>query len=839
MAIVAPLQGHFDGGEVSPLLYGRVDAERYKSSLALCKNWIPTLQGGLPRRPGTEFVGTVKNPGQKTRLIPFEFSTTQAYMLEFGDHYIRFWANYGQVLNGLGTPLEVIAPYAYTDLPKLRFVQSADVIYLVHPNYPPCKLMRFSATTWQLVTITFIDGPYQPINSTQTTLTPATASGTAVTITAGPSQTITGVTFNAGYADITIANHGWTNPFALNVSGVTWTGTPAPSINGAWPASTVTIKDPNTIRLTSTFIAPGPTWAGGGTLVPAPFPMGVTFSLRIQVSTVWGWATATSSNGYQATANVQNVFDGTAATKSWRVGFWYDGNYPGAVAFHEDRLSFSGTPSSPQRIDMSTSSNYENFSPSNLNGTVVDSNACSFSLNASEVNYNQWLSSDEKGLLAGSLSAEWILRPSVNSEAITPTNVNAKRSTKWGSAAVQAVQVGKATLHVQRGSRKLRELVYNFYIDGYNDTDLTELAEHITGSGVTDLVYTAIPYPIVWMLRNDGVLVGATYDRDVQNLRVGWHWHALGGRSDAAGSAPIIESIAVIPSPDGTRHDLWMSVQRYVNGAVTRTIEYLTKIFEDIDLQQYAFHLDCGLTYDAPVAISAITKANPAVITATAHGLTTGNTVRFDGIVGMTNLNGNRYTVTVLTANTFTLTDLHGTVVDSTNFSAYVSGGQVRKLVSTISGLSYLEGETVSIFADGAVQPDQVVSGGQITLVNPAAVVSVGYSYASDGELLRLEAGARNGTALGKSRRTHRVGLMIHRGQGLQVGRNFSSLDTVEFRSQGTDPNGTAPALFSGIESIPMDFENDFDNQICFRVSNPQPCTLLAIMPQMETQDRA
>lgn len=836
---VAPLQGHFDGGEVSPLLYGRVDSERYKSSLALCKNWIPTIQGGLTRRPGTYFIN--KTAGSSARLIPFEFSTTQAYILEFGLGYIRFYADYGQIQSG-GGPYEVTTPY--TDVSRLRYTQSADVLYLVHPDHPPMKLERFGQTNWQLVQISFIDGPYRSINTSQVTATAAATTGSNVNVTLGPQQSVENCADNGvGLIRVTITAHGWETGQPIFIGGVVGTT----EANGDW---IITVVDADNFDLQgSTFVN---AYVSDGTLQPTgtanpavkfdSFAIGTP--LRLEVGGTWGWGYVV---GYATpgvlSVNIQSAFGGTSATKSWSLGLWQQGpvnnNYPSTVAFHEDRLGFSGTPSEPQRIDLSRTADYENFSPSEPDGSVVDSDALDFSLNANDVNLVQWLNSDEKGLLAGSVSAEWVMRPSLSAEALTPTNVSAKRSTKWGSAAINSVQVGKSTLYVQRGGRKLREFMYYFDIDGYRSTDLTELAEHITGSGVIDMTYQSIPISVVWLVRNDGALLGMTYDRDMAQLRVGWHWHFLGGQSDAAGTPPIITSVATIPNPDGTRDDVWMVVQRWINGAAVFSIEYMTKIFEDIDRQENAFFLDCGLTLNNPLSMEAATQANPIVISSTAHGLSNGNTVLIDNVVGMSQLNKNVYTVAAATTDTFELKDSNGNFIDSTTFCPYVSGGKIWKRVTTISGLDHLKGETVAILADGANITPQVVNGsGQITLPSPAAVVSVGYDYNSDGELLRLEAGARNGTSLGKNRRTHRIGAMLHRSQGLSLGRSFTSnLDPVQFPAQET--SGAAPALFSGIVSQTSDFDYDFDNQICFRASGPLPCTILAIMPMLETQDRA
>jgi hypothetical protein len=142
MPKVAPLQSNFNGGEFSPLLYGRVDTDRYGTGLATCLNYKPTIQGGLIRRPGSYYVAEVKDSTKATRLVEFEFSTTQAYIIEFGDQYFRFYRNHGQI----GAPYEIASPYLEADLFDLRFTQSADVLYITHPDYEPRKLSRTGHT---------------------------------------------------------------------------------------------------------------------------------------------------------------------------------------------------------------------------------------------------------------------------------------------------------------------------------------------------------------------------------------------------------------------------------------------------------------------------------------------------------------------------------------------------------------------------------------------------------------------------------------------------------------------------------------------------------------------
>lgn len=156
-------QTSFAGGEVSPRLYGRTDIAKYASAAEKIENFIPRPEGGLMRRHGTRYGGNVKTAGKLTRVVPFIFSTVQAYIIEFGDTYIRFWKDYGQIVSG--PPVELVSPYLEADLPNLAFAQSADTLFIVHPNYPPATLTRTSHTTWFLNVTVFANGPFASENT--------------------------------------------------------------------------------------------------------------------------------------------------------------------------------------------------------------------------------------------------------------------------------------------------------------------------------------------------------------------------------------------------------------------------------------------------------------------------------------------------------------------------------------------------------------------------------------------------------------------------------------------------------------------------------------------------
>lgn len=683
------VQHSFNAGEWSPLTYGRVDNARYKDALATCLNYVPTAQGGLTRRPGTKYVANVKNSADAVRLIAFEFSITQAYVLEFGPLYVRFYTNDAQLLN-LGVPYEVATPYTAADLQDLSFVQSADILYIAHKNYAPRKLQRLSATNWTLNTINLLDGPYATPNVTTTTLTSSVAGPGAATVTA---SSIVGINGGVGFTSNDVGR---------------------------------------SIRLKS-----GGTW-GYGKIT------GFTDTTHVTVN----WTSAV----------------GVAATATWRLGLWFGAegssataNYPACTVFNQDRLVFAASPTNPNRIDASNTSDYENFAPTQLDGTVVDSNALGFSLNSTKVNAINWMVSDEWGLLAGTANAEWVIAASTQQNAVIPTNVTAKPTTSYGSNSVPPVRIGKSTLFVQRTKRKVREMTYQFTISTFQAPDISLAAEHLTKSGIKQMVAQLAPHPVVWLVRNDGVLVGIAYDKDADTIA--WHQHQFGGYSDAAQTLPpVVESVASIPAQSMDRDQVWVAVKRYINGATVRTVELMQKYWEDGDAVADCFFVDCGATY---------------------------------------------------------------------------SGAST----TTISGLTWLKGQTVSVLADGSVHPTCVVdSSGAIALQRSVTKAQIGLGYNSTGKTMRIEAGGADGTAQGKLKRIHRAIFRFFQSIGLNVQSTGGNSFPEPFRSSA-DSMDAPVALFTGDKRWAWEGSYEVEGQVSWTQSDPLPSNVLMVVAQLETQD--
>ena len=181
MARVHPFQTNFTAGELTPKLAGQVDFKKYNNGVEIMENMTVFTQGGASRRYGTRFVKEVKDSSKITRLIPFEFNIEQSYVLEFGDQYIRFYKDNGQITSS-GSAYEIATPFTESMLYEIQFTQSADVMYIVHETLKPRKLSRTGHTSWTLTEVEFQNGPYLDTNESSITFaSSATGVGTGRT----------------------------------------------------------------------------------------------------------------------------------------------------------------------------------------------------------------------------------------------------------------------------------------------------------------------------------------------------------------------------------------------------------------------------------------------------------------------------------------------------------------------------------------------------------------------------------------------------------------------------------------------------------------------------------
>jgi len=746
VGIIRAIQTNFTAGELTPRLTGQVDFARYPNGAETIKNAVVMRHGGAARRPGTYFVAEAKlGATRRCRLVPFEFSTTQAYILEFGHQYIRFYKDGAQITDG-GSPYEIGTSYDEDHLFELQFAQSADVLYIAHPDYAPAKLSRTGHTSWTLAEI-----PFRPAPTAEqgwypdATITPGATSGTGVTFTASwglflagdVNRSIIAGTSRAIITSVTDSSH-------VVCDILDEFESTDPIASGSWylsgsPTATVT-PDKS-----------GP--PGSIVTLTASDDCFREDDLGSYMTIHGGYVKLTQFNlSTEFKGEILEELSGTTGTADWSLEqpVWTDQNgYPGAVALHEERLFFAGSPAFPQTVWGSCTNDYENHTAG-----ANDSNAVAFTVAAGQVNRIRWLQTAQGVLLAGTTSAEWKVSGSdVSGGPITPTSIHIQRQTRHGSAWVEPEPVESSVLFLQRAGRKIRELTYQFEKDGYVAPDLTQLAEHLTSGGIVQMAFQQEPESVLWAVRSDGALLGMTYDRS-QDV-VAWHEHELGG-TDAA-----VESVAVIPADFSVtaadEDQVWLSVRRTVDGAVVRQICYLMP-FAFGDDQEDAFFVDAGLSYDGAPS-------------------------------------------------------------------------------TTFSGLDHLEGETLSVLADGAVHPDRTVSGGQITLEKAASVVHAGLAYETIVKTMPLERALPTGTLQGRLQRVVKAVVRFYRTLGATVGASAGEQETVPWRS-ATDPMDSPPPLFTGDKEVLFPGDWDTKAQVEVRLNLPLPLTVNAIIMEVEVNQQ-
>lgn len=782
MAATNPYQENFNGGELSSTVAGRTGINKYTNGCYRLRGFIPLVQGPARRRSGTRYVAGTKSASQRSWLAPFTFSDDAAFVLEFGDRCIRFFANHGRlVVSGVaaysgvtayvvgdlvsnaginyycilattgnappnatywyaltGTTYEIPTPYLVADLTKadgtfrLWMEQSGDVIYITHPGYQTRKLTRVGNTNWQLVAIEFAGGPFIGVDPDETRTVYSSAETGVVTLTAS--------------AAIFTSDHIGT--LFLMESRKTdavkqW------EVGKAVGASVERRSDGN-VYLSLNAATTGsvkPTHTEG-----AKFD-GDTGVQWDYLHSGYGWAriTAIGGGGTTATATVVKRIPSQAVGVGFPTTRWSFSEFsplrgwPSHVTFFKERLALLRE----TQFWCSVSADFDNFSTRD-GAEVTLAMSVSGNVAAEQINDVAWVSAGNK-LLVGTVGNEFAIGELSSSDPFGPGNADAKRQTGHGSRQVRPVQVNDSTLFIQKAGRKLREIRFTFESDGYATTDLTVLADHITKGQVVQMAYQQEPHSIVWSCCDDGSLIGFTFNREQDVL--GWHNHPLGGSG-------IVESIAAIPSPDGGRDELWAIVRRTINGATARFVEYIEGdwIADEGMLIADAFFVDAGLTYSGA----------PATV---------------------------------------------------------------------ISGLGHLEGQVVQVLVDGATHPDRTVTAGSITLQVAGSKVHVGLAHRSVLATMRIESGGNAGTSQGKVKRVQAVVFRVLDTLGGRAGPEDDEtlLDYIMYRDTGV-PMGSGPPPYTG-DTERLDWPGDYetDARIWIVQDQPLPMTVVAIMPEMVT----
>ena len=815
MARVHPFQTNFTAGELTPKLAGQVDFKKYSNGVETLENMTVFPQGGVSRRNGSRFVCEVKDSTAITRLIPFEFNITQAYVLEFGNNYIRFLKDNGQItetaktisgitaanpavvtatshgysdgddvwiagvvgmtrLNGRrftvankttntfeltdenstsytawssgGTAsktYQITTTYTSAELYDLQFTQSADVMYIVHPDHPPAKLSRTAHTTWSLDDVDFTNGPYLDTNTTATTIsTSAHTVGTGITMTASAST------------------------FAATDVG-----------------RQVKFRD------------------GDGVITAFTSATVVTIQILVDMGS-------------------------SSSSADWSLGAWSaTTGYPRTVSFFEQRLVFGGSSSYPQTIWASESGLYEEFDVGD--GSAAD--AFIYTIAANKVNVIRWLA-PARDLIVGTVGGEFkVGRPA--GEPLKPDNVNIAQQTTYGGYTTQPIQVGSEVLFVQRQQRKVRSFAYRFEDDAYVAPDMTLLAEHITDTGIVDVDYAQEPDSIYWAARTDGTLLGMTYHREEDVIA--WHRHIFGGSNKFIfnGATGVLDYL------NDANFNGYITITAHglsTGDEVTYSAGGGTKIPELTEGGTYYVYardtntLELADTY-AQAIDRTIKRLSDGV--GASHSLSTKTKVK-----SITSINESlENQVWIICERRINdvkrqfIEYLDPTLNMDCTLSALVNSG-----TTVVTGLNHLEGESVQILVGDAVFPNQTVSGGSISVTLPTSAsyksIEIGLGYTSKIKTMRIEAGSQAGTAQARKKRYNEVVVRLYKSVGLSVNG-----DQIPFRSSST-PMGQDIAEFTGDKRV-SNLGWNTEGQIEIEQTQPLPMTVLGITGTLVTSD--
>jgi hypothetical protein len=440
-------------------------------------------------------------------------------------------------------------------LKALRCIQHEQTAFLVTSGVAPQTVSQ--CPHFSIAQTAFVDGPYQ--DPLQATGTISGYSG-AITFTAGSAQfAATDTSGSGGTGTFNRHIRIFTEPAAW-ASGTTYAQNAYVKYNNGYWQSNIASNvgyNPGTSPVINNVATAA--W------IPVP-PRGVA---------QWGWGTITAytSSTVVTVTLVQPLLsaNGTSVTTgNWQLGLYSDTTgYPTCGVHHEGRLWLAGAVGN--RFDGSTvddptltiGSGVLCFSPTDIDGTVPDSCSIDYTVDATDISQILWMLPEQQGIMFGTAGGEWLVAASNSSDALTPTDIQAHRITRWRCANMLPVQAGMATVFVQAQQIKIIEYLADAISGRFSGRPLNDKAKHMfEGLGISEIAYQEEPTPTLWARCSDGSLYGCVYrrvSRFVSEAPVFNGWHRVQFGNGYTGNASrIVQSMAVVPANGGLTDRLYV-----------------------------------------------------------------------------------------------------------------------------------------------------------------------------------------------------------------------------------------------------------------------------------------
>lgn len=916
----------FSGGEWDPQILSSTDLAKYKTACKVMRNFFAHVNGNASNRPGLQYVGatadstTNQSAVKNTRVIPFIFNTSQSYICVFGNNSIRFIKNGAYILSG-NSPYSITSPYSSTQVMQLGYTQSADTIFLAHPNTAPQMLQRISDTNWTLTPYPYVYGPWL-LDNTNLGYT-LTATGFNYTSAQSIISVGTSVTLSATGVGNT--------PFVNTHVGALWElfqYVPNQTINNATTLPTTSISCGGTWRLITNGTWTGDIWVeksldGGKTWLQLNYYNALSnfnvntfgtedmsdnappFLVRANGTVSTGTIEITLTcdpyiqpgmiqiTSFQSSAQVYGVvtqpigLNGTGTT-DWAEGAWstYRG-WPSTVEFSpDDRLCWANTSYQPITSFITKTGNYFNF---NVSNPLVDSDSLNINLPSRQLNAINSLI-PLRAILALTSGGEWSIESTQGVTApLTPSTVYQRVHGYEGSTQVRPLTIGIRALFVQALGKVVRDVGYELIYDSFVGANISLFSNHLFFfDNIVEMCYCQNPDSLVHLVMASGKMVTLTYLREQQVVTFAPQ-DTFGKFMSCCSIADTVNNYNaayfVVNRANGQfiefmpKRMLTSNIedQFFVdNGGV---YDALGQRFQNADFETWTFGpnaspdywnlLGSGTTSQTTTTVNVENGASSALLQGssgvrlyqsmeTAYGYTywQGRSVTFNAFVKCSQANTacvsiyDGVTVTESTPHTgdgtwqlLTVTATIGnsaTVVHAqcrliASGSAYFDNTYFNSGVSQITGATWLNGQTVSILADGFVLPQTTVQSGIISWSGGANYNKIAYGlpFISQIQPTTPFVPTPNGTMQCHTINIGKGVIGVWNTAGGMVGVNFDNMKPIpDLKIVNYDP--PAQPLFTGNVAVQLGQNANPENSMCIEQTDPLPITVSNIVSELQ-----
>jgi len=760
--------------------------------------------------------------------------------------------------------------YLEADLQDLKFQQSEGLLTITHKDYPPKELRRVSATVWTISDIVFSQ-TYQAPNVDSIVRSTAGTTTWRYRVTGVLAETleesIPGYGYSKSVTTATAANpcvittstaHGFETGDEVLVSKMQFASGAVPN---DWYVITVlsgtTFSIPYSSAGFGAFSFGNPCRVRDPLVHDSVTRVGTNISPSLPITLTWTHDTSfveynvyCEQSGLYGFLGVARPLSGATTVTFQDVGltiqlsdslpterdiFNAADDYPSTVGMFQQRRFFASTTNQLETIWASAIGYLKKFT---YHSPSTDADSIEFTL-AGKVSAKVQHIVDVGNLLLLTSTGEWVCQGN-SAGIITPSEINPKQFSYYGASSLSPIVIGNSCIFVQARGSIIRDLGFDYQVDGYRGNDLTVFSKHLfDGYTITDWAYQQVPHSIIWAVRDDGTVLGLTYVKDQEII--GWHQHDFGG---------VVENVCTIS--EGEEDALYLVIKRTIDGSDVRYIERLTTRYVDEDSIAESIFMDSAISYDGRNA------------TATTMTVTGGTT--WDAYEDMTMTSSAAFFAAGDVGNEIHFTDSDGIVLFRFRITGYTSTtvvvGNVDRLipvgsrgVATASwtravdraeGLEHLEGEQVSVFGDGAVESSPnnpaygtplTVTSGAITMSQCYGVFHVGLPYISDIETLEIDT-AQGETLADKSKFIGKVTLHVEKTRGVWVGPKPPTDDSVdplqnltELKIRNLEGYNEPNDLVTGKIAVAIRPEWNTNGRVFVRQVDPVPISVLAIAP--------